>query len=139
MNSVANVVQRSVEALNKHDAAAFAAVYAPDAVVYDPYYPEPLKGRDAIQKDISDFFRAFPDIHNALRSTLADGQIVAAEFTVSGTHQGPLTLPTGEIPATGRSLRFDGGVFARVNSQGEIVEEHRYFDLAGQLEQLGLT
>jgi ketosteroid isomerase-like protein len=33
---------RAVEAFNRDDAAGFAALYAEDAVVHDPQYPQPL-------------------------------------------------------------------------------------------------
>jgi len=132
------IVRKAVDAFNRHDAAGFASQYAEDAVVYDPYYPEPLRGRSAVRKDIEDFFRAFPDVSNALKLTMSEGNIVAAEIAVKGVHSGPLALPSGEIPATGKTMSFEGGLFARLNGQGLIVEEHRYFDVAGQLTQLGL-
>jgi steroid delta-isomerase-like uncharacterized protein len=133
------IVRKQVEAFNRHDAAEFAAVYAADAVVYDPYYTEPLIGRDAIENDMASFFRAFPDIHNAILSVVVDGNILAGEYSVRGTHQGSLVLPSGAIPATGRELTFNGSHFSRLNSNGEIVEERRYFDVAAQLRQLGLA
>ena len=132
------IVRKAVDAFNRHDAAEFAAQYAEDAVVYDPYYPEPLRGRAAVQKDMEDFFRAFPDVSNALKLSMSEGNVVAAEVAVKGIHGGPLTLPTGEVPATGKTVAFEGGIFSRVNGQGLIVEEHRYYDVAGQLVQLGL-
>jgi len=137
--SAKDIYARAAEAFNKHDARTFAALYAPDAVVYDPTYPQPLKGRDAILQDFTDFVRAFPDAQFELLAVLEDGREAAGEFRVSGNHNGPLALPTGEVPATGKPLSFGGGAFSRFNDQGEIVEEHRYFDVAGQLSQLGLV
>ena len=133
-----DIVRKAVDAFNRHDAAEFASHYAEDAVVYDPYYPEPLRGRAAVQKDMEDFFRAFPGVSNAVKLTMSDGNTVASAIAVKGVHGGPLALPSGEIPATGRTLTFEGGIFSRVNGQGLIVEEHRYYDVAGQLTQLGL-
>jgi hypothetical protein len=31
-------------------------------VAYDPMYPEPLRGRDAIHRDTEGFLGAFPDL-----------------------------------------------------------------------------
>lgn len=135
----ADVIGKAVDAFNKHDAAELAGQYAEDAVIYDPFYPEPLRGRAAAQKDMEDFFRAFPDASNAVRTTLENGSVVAAELAVKGTNKGPLALPGGEIPATGKPFTFEAGIFSRLNSRGEIVEEHRYFDMAGLLTQLGLV
>ena len=52
---------RGVEAFNRNDAAAFAALYAADAVVRDPQYPQPLRGRAAIEQDVVDVHRVLPD------------------------------------------------------------------------------
>jgi steroid delta-isomerase-like uncharacterized protein len=132
-------LDKAVAAFNAHDAAQFAALYADDAIVYDPQYPEPLKGRAAVEQDMADFYRAFPDATNRLAVNIEDGNVVAARFSITGTHSGPLALPTGEVPATGKRLTFEGGVFSRFNGQGLIVEEHRYYDVAGQAAQLGIA
>jgi steroid delta-isomerase-like uncharacterized protein len=132
------LIRKAVDAINRHEPEAFAASYAEDAVVYDPYYAEPLRGRAAIQKDMEDFFRAFPDTHNAVSVVMAEGNVLATEIAMTGTHTGLLALPSGDVPPTGKKLSFGGGIFSRVNSQGLIVEEHRYYDVLGQLVQLGL-
>jgi hypothetical protein len=36
-------------------------------------------------------------------------------------------------------MEFALSVFGRLNDQGKIVEERRYYDVAGQLHQLGVT
>ena len=134
-----NSYTRAVEAFNRGDVKGFAALYAADAVVHDPIYPQPLKGRDAIEQDIADFRRGLPDARFVLGSILEAGQTAALQYTVSGTHKGPLATPEGEIPATGKTLTSAGAVFSRLNAQGEVMEERRYYDVAGLLAQLGLT
>ena len=127
-------------AINAHDGPTFASYYADDAVVIDPQYPEPLRGRAAIEQDVGTFLRAFPDLEFALTSMLVDNRLVAAEGKISGTHNGPMQLPGAEeIPATGRRLEFPMAFFSRLDESGKIIEERRYYDLASQQEQLGLT
>ncbi|MFD0045521.1 ester cyclase [Pseudarthrobacter scleromae] len=130
---------KAVEAVNAHDPKGFAATYAADAVVHDPLYPQPLKGRDAVEQDMVELLRAFPDARFSLGPLLQDGAMFAAEFTLRGTHQGPLASPEGEIPATGRTIENNGAVFSKFNADGEVAEEHRYYDVAGLLAQLGPT
>lgn len=132
------LLEKQLAAINAHDTSGFASCYAEDAVVIDPQYPEPLRGRGAIEQDVQTFFTAFPDLDMSITSVLAEGPSVAVEATMTGTHNGPLTLPTGEVPATGRRLRFPMAFFDRLNGEGLIVEERRYYDLATQQEQLGL-
>lgn len=130
--------RKEIDSLNKHDAAAFATNYAPTATVHDPAYPEPLRGTDAIKKDVADFFAAFPDLKANLHGSVVSGDKYAVEWSVSGTHKGPFAGPSGPIPATNRKVEVRGAAIGRFDDQGRIAEERRYYDLAGMMSQLGL-
>jgi steroid delta-isomerase-like uncharacterized protein len=134
--SKAEVVSRWADALNSHDATAFAEVYAPNATVRDPAYPEPLEGRDAIRGDVETYFAAFPDFWLKVRSVLETDAHLAYEVTFGGTHTGPLVTDTGEVPPTGRRIEVDGAAFNRLDGQGRILDQNRYFDLASMFAQL---
>jgi steroid delta-isomerase-like uncharacterized protein len=136
--TVDELIRAQTRAFNLHDPSAWAACYSPQAVVADPQYPEPLRGRDAVRKDMSDFFGAFPDITAEVTGVVSQGDTYAYEVSLSGTHTGPLLGPSGHIPATDRRVRLAAGAFGRLDAHGNIVEEHRYYDLAGMLAQLGL-
>jgi steroid delta-isomerase-like uncharacterized protein len=131
-------VRKQIEEWNSRDADRVAAGYAEDATVLDPYYPEPLKGREAVKKDAGDFFTAFPDLVFTITNVLSIGDKAGMEGHATGTHTGPLALPTGLIPATNRRLEFNWAVFIEVDAMGQIREEHRYYDVATQMQQLGL-
>ncbi len=133
-----DTVKRVLDAFNRHDPDAFAAAYAPDAVAYDPMYPEPLKGRAAIRKDIEDFFQAFPDIQMKVSHMMSSRDTVAFEGVASGTHKGPLAGPEGPVPATNRGVGMRVAIFVRINAQDLVAEERRYMDMAGMMQQLGL-
>ncbi len=130
---------RNIAAFNAHDPAAFGRQYDDAALLYDPQYPEPLTGRANIEKDIAAFFTAFPDLHAVVTNVMVDGATVAGEMLVTGTHQGPLTTPNGDIPATGNQATTRFASFATAGPDGTWVEERRYYDLAGMMAQLGLT
>jgi steroid delta-isomerase-like uncharacterized protein len=132
-------LEEQIAAINAHDPGRLADSYGEDAVVRDPLYHEPLHGQAALLDDASAFFTAFPDVRAEVTSTLVDGSTVAVEMTMTATHTGPLPLPSGEVPPTGRPLTFTMSVFSRVDDRGLVVDERRYYDLAGQLEQLGLS
>jgi len=136
--SVEDVVARQIEALNRHDVQALGEAYGADASVWDPQYPELLKGRDAIVTDFTEFFAGFPDLRITLKRTVVDGDDYAIEFVMAGTHKGNLVTPTGQIPATGRRVEVAGCVMGRIDGEGRIADERRYFDFAGMLGQLGL-
>jgi steroid delta-isomerase-like uncharacterized protein len=133
-----DVAKMLTDAWNSHDAARLAAVYTQDATVLDPFYTEPLEGREAIEKDASGLFTAFPDIAFRPTKVIVDGQTVALEVMVSGTNTGPLQLPTGLIAPTGRRVEFSASGFSDIDAMGRIREERRYFDVAGVIAQLGL-
>lgn len=132
------VLEEQVAAINAHDAARLAASYSEDAVVRDPQYPEPLRGRAAVEHDASLFFAAFPDLRAEVTCSVTSGSTLGAEMTLAGTHAGPLTLPSGDVPPTGRPLRFEMAFFTRIDDDGLVADERRYYDVADQLEQLGL-
>jgi steroid delta-isomerase-like uncharacterized protein len=133
-----DIVRAQLEAFNKHDAGAFAACYAAHATVVDPQIPEPLKGNRAIAKDVGDWFEAFPDIETRITRTVVDGADYAAEWSMRGTHKGPLVMPDGHVPATGKPMRLVVVTIGRLDTDGRIIEERRSYDLAGVMSQLGL-
>jgi steroid delta-isomerase-like uncharacterized protein len=137
--SAADLYRKWIDAITRHDAAAVAELYAPNAVVQDPAYREPLEGRDAIRKDMEALFRAIPDVRVTTGATLEAGNTFAAEGRFSGTQQGPFVTDAGEIPATGRPIEIAGGSFWRLDGQGRILEDNRYYDLAAIAAQLEVT
>lgn len=133
-----DIVEAHVACFNNHDAAGWGSRYAEDAVLYDPQYPEPLRGRAAIQKDAEDFLAAFPDIRFSLGTVVSGEGVVALEGTATGTHGGPMAGPGGTVPPTGKVATMPFATFVRFDGDGCIAEERRYYDIAGMLQQLGL-
>jgi steroid delta-isomerase-like uncharacterized protein len=132
--------KKLAKAITAHDLEATAKLYAVNAVAYDPMYPEPLRGREAINKDNADLFRAFPDVRFELVSVIEkDERSGAAEIRMTGTHTGPLATPDGrEVPPTNKRIELKGAAFVKLNEGGEAVEERRYYDVATFMRQLGL-
>jgi steroid delta-isomerase-like uncharacterized protein len=135
--SIREQVNDHMQAVNRHDLATFAASYRKDAVVYDPMYPEPLRGREAIRKDMEEFMTAFPDLQGSLGWIVETANMVAYEVLARGTHQGPLIGPGGTIAATNRTMIMPVVSFVRFDDEGLVAEERRYYDLAGVMRQLG--
>lgn len=136
-----DLAQRYVDTFNRGDAAAWAALFAEDAVLHDPFYPEPARGRDAIEQVTVSTTKAFSNMQwRSLGPALDLGDRVACEIAVRGINDGPLAMPDGSVlPATGREVTFETGVFWEVGRDGLITEERSYFDATGVAAQLGLT
>jgi steroid delta-isomerase-like uncharacterized protein len=136
--STEDIINSQLDAFNRRDAAAFAGCYAAQAEVADPQFEEPLKGTEAIAKDIGAWFEAFPDIEAKVVRTVVNGTSYAAEWAMNGTHKGPLVMPDGHVPATGKPVHIAVATVGRLDGQGRVAEERRYYDLAGVMSQLGL-
>ncbi len=139
MTAFEDLAKKWTDAFNKHDARAAAAHYAQDSVAYDPFYPEPLKGRAAIEKDTADFFRAFPDLRVEVINIFEKGDRAAGEIKMTGTNSGPMATPMGEVPPTGKRIDLRGVFVGRLNAENLIVEERRYYDTGTMMKQLGLA
>lgn len=134
-----DVIRQWTESFNAHDAVGVASLYAQDARVLHPSYREPLQGRKPVQDDTQAYMIAMPDVTGEVIRVVVDEDCAAAEVAISGVHAGPLILATRTFPPTGRRLRFPVALFCRFGPDGTVVEEHRYYDAAEILRQLGVT
>jgi len=140
MGKVEDTLKKFAKAMNDHDAKAVSALYADDAVAYDPFYPEPLRGRQAIEEDAASTFKAFSDLRVEVFNVIEkDDRNGAAEYSYKGTNDGPLATPGGDIPATNKKFDMRGSGFGKLNEDGQIVEERRYYDTGQLMQQLGLS
>lgn len=125
-------------AYKNHDANAVAQLYAEDAIYIASGEPEPLRGRKAIQESYASFFRAFSDVTVEFFNVFTSGDQFCAEWTASGTNSGPMASAEGDIQPTGRSVKYTGACFIKVNAEGLIEEDRTYYDTASFIDQLGL-
>jgi hypothetical protein len=61
--------------------------------------------------------QAFPDLHAEVHDVIADGDLVAARVTYTGTHQGEFV----GIPATGRKTTTNGVHFFRMQDGQQVT------------------
>jgi steroid delta-isomerase-like uncharacterized protein len=129
---ILGLVDKYVEAWNAHDPDAVAAFYASDAISRDVGEARP--DRDSIRRGVGDYLAAFPNFHLGIMRVGIDGDLIAVEWHATGTHSGPFL----NVPATGRVVQVDGCLVARIGSDGLILSETLYWDVASLLEQIGL-
>ena len=132
-------VREAFAAFNRGDPAGYATQYAEDAKIIGPFFPEPLVGRDVIEQTTVAMSKAFPDMQWTIVTLLEDGNRVACELHIEGTHNGPLPTPAGEVPATGRTVSFDASAIYEFNEDGLVDELREYMDPGALMAQLGLT
>jgi steroid delta-isomerase-like uncharacterized protein len=105
---------------------------SPNAIFYVPGRPEPMQGPSGYLAIIGMMRAGFPDIQWTLEELIAEGDKVAARFTMRGTHKGTFF----GVPPSGRKIEVKAMNFYRMND-GKIVEEHGQPDLLGLLQQIG--
>ena len=129
--------ERGTETFNAHDLKWFAELLADD-VVFEAPGGLRGKGKEACAEFFGGWFGAFPDAHVDVHDLHILDNVAVEEGTFSGTHDGVLHAPTGDIPATGRSVRV-GYIQVLRFRDGKHVSFNLMFDRLSMLEQLGLV
>jgi steroid delta-isomerase-like uncharacterized protein len=133
-----DIVSRLVAAWNSAKIASIAGLYSEDAVMKHAMMGN-VNGRAAIAEAEGPMFAAFSGIEwRSVRSFASDGW-VAVEFVVKATNTGSLPTPNGMLPPTGKTLVLEGVSLLRLDAQGLIAKERRYFDTMSFFKQLGLA
>lgn len=91
-----------------------------------------LRGREAFEAYVRELRTAFPDFTIAVETTPEGDDIVMAEWTATGTHDGEFN----GLPPTGRTFEHRG-MSTFVVADGEVQEERVYYDPREIAEQLG--
>ena len=124
----------AVAALNRGDLDGYLALYAPGAVVHglpDHVTPDAEGHREVL----ADTRRSLPDFTAEVEAVVAEGDLLAARITYTGTHRGTMR---GVAP-TGRVLRWEAMTFRRYDVEARVVERWIVGDNLGLLHQLGLV
>ena len=126
------VMSRFTEFINTASEKLAAELISPGAVFHVPGAPEPLRGPAGYLAVIGMMRSGFPDIQWTLEEMIAEGDRVAARFTMRGTHQGTFF----GVPPTGRKIAVTAMNFYRL-SGGQVVEERGQPDLLALMQQIG--
>ena len=138
--SAPDVIERLVKAITDRDAEAVGALYDEDALLVEPLYPEPVRGRGAIVDGEEALFAAFSEIEIREISRFVERDRLVVELVLAATNTGAIDLGTGEaVPATGRRIEIPMAIFLETSRDGLIAHERDYFDTASLMQQLGLT
>jgi steroid delta-isomerase-like uncharacterized protein len=127
------IVRRVIDELvNKGNLAVADEVLASSYIYHFPTHD--IKGTEGFKEFIGMMRKAFPDLHVTIEDLRAEGDTVAARFTMRGTFKGELM---GNAP-TGRQLTFPEAVFIRFEN-GKEVEATAYANMLSFNEQLGIS
>lgn len=129
--------ERGTDSFNAHDIDGFAAVMTDDVVFQAPGGMRG-EGKPACVEFYGGWLNAFPDAHVDVHDVEYVEDFAVEEGTFTGTQNGVLHAPTGDIPPTGRPVSLDYIQTIRFRD-GKQASFNLMFDRLGMLEQLGLV
>ena len=97
-----------------------------------------VEGVDAYITMCQGWLAAFPDLVGKVTAALEGGNQGAIEIAWTGTNNGPIAMPDGEVPATGKSISLNSTFWATFNGD-KVIEGRHHLDVLGMLQQLGLA
>jgi steroid delta-isomerase-like uncharacterized protein len=121
------------EVWNRGNVEVAKEIFADDYVRHDLRPTEAEPGGAGQAKIAADFRRAFPDLSFHVDLLVAEGNLVAARWTASGTHTGMW----GGVAPSGKQARFSGVNFFRVQD-GRVIEIWNHRDDLGLMQQVGV-
>ena len=131
MNANHELLNRSLDAWNRHDLDTYRQLYHPDAVIYG-LAPVPLDIPAALD-GYKAFFAGFPDLKLEVVDTIIEDENIAVRIVVQGTH---LNTFQG-IPATGKKINVSAITTLHFRD-GRVYERWNQLDQMSMMQQLGV-
>ena len=126
------VIRRIVkEYWNEGNVNVLDDVFMPDFLDHNAP-PGLTPGLEGLKQFVAMFRTAFSDISTSADDLIAEGDKVAWNWTMRGTH----TSEFMGVPASGKKIAFSGITIDRF-ANGQIAERWRQVDFAGLMKQLG--
>jgi steroid delta-isomerase-like uncharacterized protein len=134
MSAEANriIFQRFLQFINSGSRELAVELVAPAAIFQAPGMPEPLRGPEGYLQLLAMLRAGFSDVQWTLVEVIAEGDRIAARFTMRGTHDGPFM----GLPPSGKPFVASSMAFYRL-TDGKIVEENGLPDMLAILQQIG--
>jgi predicted ester cyclase len=132
------ILDKVLEMWNKGNLALIPELYTADAVATSSSTPVPFVGHEGIKKWIENSRVMMPDLVMAFPEVVAQGDKIVAVWTMTGTQSGPMVMPGGTLPPTGRKVNITG-LSIDYLKDGKMVKEVVIFNALEMLMQMGFT
>jgi ketosteroid isomerase-like protein len=96
-------IRKAYQVAEDKDVAGWVNSFTKDGTFTDQSIGVTYRG-EALGQTVEVYAAAFPDMHRELYRFFEAGDTVIVELALQGTHQGPLALPSGTIPPTGKRM-----------------------------------
>lgn len=132
------LIDEHLKIWNERNIALVDKCFSQDCVFENSVSHGPRVGSEAFKNQLSYEFKALSDINLKLKDVFIKDDKIAMILTWTATHSGPLVLPTGTIPATGKIIKSSSVNIARV-ANGKFVEYRFYFNPLDIILPLGFS
>ena len=119
--------------INTCDEALAAELVADDAPFFTPASAEPLYGGSGYLSVVRWMRSGFSDVQWHMEGMVAEGNVVAVHWTLTGTHDGEFM----SIPPTGKKVSCSIMNFYTFNYEGKIVSDLAAEGMIGILRGIG--
>jgi predicted ester cyclase len=119
------------------DTDKFVSMFSEEGYMWDIASGTKFRGK-AMGDSIAALAKAFPDVRRAILDVVVSGNFVVVEAAVRGTHKGELTLASGPLAPTGKTIDLSSCDVFRLEN-GKIVAFHRYNEASAMRRQLGVV
>jgi steroid delta-isomerase-like uncharacterized protein len=124
------LMHRFFEEMNRRSPTLIDELCAPDYVYHSTTGD---MTREQFKQHTAGLIAAFPDFIGSIDDMIAEGDKVAARYTIRCTHQGAFR----GIPPTGKQITISGLEIDRF-AGGKFVETWSISDMLGMMQQLGI-
>lgn len=100
--------------------------------IYHKNDSPPIKGLDAMKKEITDTRTMLPDLKLVSEDRVFSENKMASRWHLTGTNTGPY----GGMPPTGKSIDIWGNAIVHIEN-GKMIEEWNAYNNQASMEQLG--
>jgi predicted ester cyclase len=130
------ILDKVLEMWNKGNLALIPELYTADCVATTSSSPAPYIGHEGIRKWVESNRAMMPDMVMAFPEVLAKPDRIMTVWTMTGTQSGPMVMPGGTLPPTGKKVSVTGMSIDYLKD-GKFVKEVVIFNLLEMLMPLG--
>jgi ketosteroid isomerase-like protein len=103
MTANETAIRKAYQVAEDKDIAGWVNAFTKDGTFTDQSIGVTYRG-ETLGHTVEVYGTAFPDMHRELYRFFEAGDTVIVELALQGTHKGPLALPSGTIPPTGKRM-----------------------------------
>lgn len=126
-------IKKVYDAFNTGNIEGLENYVADNFVEHTPDPNVKATGLEGLKETISTYRASFPDLKMSILSLVAEGDLIVAHFNMKGTNTGPM----GGMPATNKSVDFDGVDIVKV-VDGKATDHWGYIDQMKFMMQMGM-